>query len=69
MSFADIESARKRLRNAQLATARFTADHKDRKWSNEETAHHRSLITAELNASIQLSYALLESKEYRRSER
>jgi hypothetical protein len=54
-SYADIEKARKRLKAARASTALFLEQHKNRKWSQKEAAEHRSLITAELNATIHLS--------------
>lgn len=54
-TFTDIRSARQRLKEAQDATAKFIAEHKGGKWSNEDAAKRLSLITAELNASIHLT--------------
>jgi hypothetical protein len=55
VSYADIEKARKRLKAARAATALFLEQHKNSKWSKQDEAEHRSLITAELNATIHLS--------------
>jgi hypothetical protein len=43
---------KKRLTTAQIATASFESAHKDLKWSTQDAAQHRRLISEELNASI-----------------
>jgi hypothetical protein len=52
VTISKLAKARKRLKDAQSATARFVSAHKDRQWSNETADEHRRLISAELEASI-----------------
>jgi hypothetical protein len=54
-TYADIEKARKLLKESRAAKALFMEQHKNHRWSPKDEAEHLSLVTAELNATIHIS--------------